>query len=47
MNMSEITGVPHGAGTLAGGRQPQTGQQFHDRPLQGAHVAKIATKLSV
>jgi NAD(P)H dehydrogenase (quinone) len=49
MNMSEITGgSPYGAGTLAG---PDGSRQVSENELaiarfQGAHVAKIAGKLS-
>ena len=49
MNMSEITGgSPYGAGTLAG---PDGSRQVSENELaiarfQGAHVAKIARKLS-
>ena len=49
MNMSEITGgSPYGGGTLAGGdgrRQPSENELKIAR-FQGAHVAKIAKKLS-
>jgi len=49
MNMGEITGgSPYGAGTLAGGdgsRKP-TANELTIARFQGAHVAKIATKLS-
>ena len=49
MNMGEITGgSPYGAGTLAGGdgsRKP-TENEFRIARFQGAHVAKIAAKLS-
>jgi len=49
MNMSEITGgSPYGAGTLAGpdgSRQP-TENELTIARFQGAHVAKIAKKLS-
>lgn len=49
MNMSEVTGgSPYGAGTLAspdGSRQP-TENELTIARFQGAHVAKIARKLS-
>ncbi|MBP1779214.1 MAG: NAD(P)H:quinone oxidoreductase [candidate division NC10 bacterium] len=49
MNMGEITGgSPYGAGTLAGGdgsRKP-TENELRIARFQGAHVAKIAAKLS-
>src|SRR5208283_2048517 len=49
MNMGEITGgSPYGAGTLAGpdgSRQP-TENELTIARFQGAHVAKIAKKLS-
>jgi len=49
MNMSEITGgSPYGASTLAGGdgkRQPSD-NEIKIAHFQGAHVAKIANKLS-
>ena len=49
MNMGEITGgSPYGGGTLAGGdgrRQPSENELKIAR-FQGAHVAKIAKKLS-
>ncbi len=49
MNMSEITGgSPYGASTLAGGdgkRQPSDNEIKIAR-FQGAHVAKVASKLS-
>ena len=49
MNMSEVTGgSPYGAGTLAspdGSRQP-TENELTIARFQGAHVAKIAGKLS-
>jgi NAD(P)H dehydrogenase (quinone) len=49
MNMGEITGgSPYGAGTLAGGdgsRTP-TENELKIARFQGAHVAKIAAKLS-
>jgi NAD(P)H dehydrogenase (quinone) len=49
LNMSEMTGgSPYGAGTLAGGdgrRQPSDNELAIAR-FQGAHVAKIARKLS-
>ena len=49
MNMSEVTGgSPYGAGTLAspdGSRQP-TENELAIARFQGAHVAKIAGKLS-
>jgi NAD(P)H dehydrogenase (quinone) len=49
MNMGEITGgSPYGAGTLAGGdgsRKP-TENELGIARFQGAHVAKIAAKLS-
>ncbi|MGD9976187.1 MAG: NAD(P)H:quinone oxidoreductase [Desulfatirhabdiaceae bacterium] len=48
-NMSEITGgSPYGAGTLAGSdgsRQP-SGNEITIARFQGAHVAKVAKKLS-
>lgn len=49
MNMSEITGgSPYGASTLAGGdgkRQPSD-NEIKIAHFQGAHVAKVANKLS-
>ena len=49
MNMGEITGgSPYGAGTLAGGdgsRKP-TENELRIARFQGAHLAKIAAKLS-
>ena len=49
MNMSEITGgSPYGASTLAGGdgkRQPSD-NEIKIAYFQGAHVAKVANKLS-
>ena len=49
MNMSEITGgTPYGASTLAGAdgsRQPSANELAIAR-FQGAHVAKVAKKLS-
>jgi NAD(P)H dehydrogenase (quinone) len=49
MNMSEVTGgSPYGASTLAGpdgSRQP-TENELTIARFQGAHVAKIAGKLS-
>jgi NAD(P)H dehydrogenase (quinone) len=50
MNMGEITGgSPYGAGTLAGadGSRTPTANELTIARFQGAHVAKIATKLSV
>ena len=49
MNMGEITGgSPYGAGTLAGadGSRKPTANELTIARFQGAHVAKIATKLS-
>ena len=49
MNMGEITGgSPYGAGTLAGadGTRKPTDNELTIARFQGAHVAKIATKLS-
>jgi len=48
-NMGEITGgSPYGAGTLAGadGSRKPTANELTIARFQGAHVAKIATKLS-
>jgi NAD(P)H dehydrogenase (quinone) len=48
-NMSEITGgSPYGAGTLAGsdGRRQPSENELAIARFQGAHVAKIARKLS-
>lgn len=49
VNMGEITGgSPYGAGTLAGadGSRAPTANELTIARFQGAHVAKIATKLS-
>ncbi len=49
MNMGEITGgSPYGAGTLAGadGSRKPTDNELTIARFQGAHVAKIAAKLS-
>jgi NAD(P)H dehydrogenase (quinone) len=49
LNMGEITGgSPYGAGTLAGadGSRNPTDNELTIARFQGAHVAKIATKLS-
>lgn len=49
MNMGEITGgSPYGAGTLAGadGSRTPTANELAIARFQGAHVARIATKLS-